>query len=133
MLVAALAPWPYGYYTLLRWVVCLSACFVAWVWYDAYEQPTPMVWAFGAVAILFNPLAPIHLNREIWSMIDLATAAFLIWGTILSPFRNTATEPENGSDNHKTRGLTTEEVGEQIRQEKRARAEKRARFLREIR
>jgi hypothetical protein len=29
----------------------------------------------GLVALLFNPVVPVHLTREIWFFIDLAVAA----------------------------------------------------------
>jgi len=75
-LLGALARWPYGYYTLLRWVTCAGAVYVAltaqgWkhiVW----------VWVFGFVAVLFNPLVPVHLSREIWQPIDVAAAALFV-------------------------------------------------------
>jgi len=36
------------------------------------------IWIFGFVAVLFNPFFPIYLNRELWTIIDLATGLFLI-------------------------------------------------------
>ena len=60
MLVGALLNWPYGYYVFLRWVVCLKAVFCA---FSAYTiKKTWLAWAFVLVAVLFNPLVPIHLT-----------------------------------------------------------------------
>ena len=67
-LFGALLHWPYGYYILLRWVVMLAAVWVvfcAWGWEKQW-----VAWAFAFVAILFNPLVPIHLTREIWQAIN---------------------------------------------------------------
>ncbi len=76
MLLLALAPWPYGYYQLLRFVACGVAVYIA---YTAYAwQKMWAVWAFGFVALLFNPLIPIHLSREIWQPIDVACAILFI-------------------------------------------------------
>lgn len=74
MCLLALLPLPYGYYTLLRIVVCGAGAFGA---YKAFEKPETQVWAFalGGLAILFNPIIPIHLTREIWAPIDIAAAA----------------------------------------------------------
>ena len=33
---------------------------------------------FGFLAVLFNPFIVIHLNREIWSVIDLIVGIFMI-------------------------------------------------------
>ena len=39
--------------------------------------------AFVAVALLFNPLFPVHLSRELWAGIDVATAAmFIAYGVL---------------------------------------------------
>lgn len=74
MLVLAVLPLPYGYYTALRIVVCGAAGFLV---YQLWNQDGSF-WLFGffAVAILFNPLIPIHLTKAIWQPIDLGTAAY---------------------------------------------------------
>lgn len=72
MLLLALAPFPYGYYKLLRLVVCGVSLYVAFTAFN--WQKMWAVWVFGFVAILFNPLIPIHLSREIWQLIDMACA-----------------------------------------------------------
>jgi hypothetical protein len=64
--------WPYSFYILLRWVVTISAAIVA---YNSYKQEKSFwIWVFGGVAILFNPIAPIYLNKGIWVLIDLVCA-----------------------------------------------------------
>lgn len=73
MLLWALYPEnPYGYYALLRWVVC--PCF-GYVAYKAYQfGKIPWVWILGITAVLFNPIVPVHLNREMWFIFDLVAA-----------------------------------------------------------
>ncbi|PBB94801.1 DUF6804 family protein [Mesorhizobium sp. WSM3862] len=81
LLVLALAPWPYAYYQLLRIVVAIWAAVIAWDQYRLAKSWTPWVICFVAVAVLFNPLAPIYLTREIWAVLDLAgAAAFATYG-----------------------------------------------------
>jgi len=81
MLLVALVPWPYGYYMLLRWVTCAAAIYVA---YKAYVWGTAWAaWAFGFVAALFNPLLPIHLDRELWRPIDVTAAAAFVLAVFL--------------------------------------------------
>ena len=76
LLVAALGEWPYGYYTLLRWATCAAAIFVA---YKAYLwKGNWAAWLFGVIAVLFNPLLPIHPSRSIWRPIDLTVAAVFV-------------------------------------------------------
>jgi len=76
MLFGALRQWPYGYYQLLRWVTCAAAVFVAYMAYT-WEKKWATVF-FGIVAVLFNPLIPIHLTREIWQPIDLVCAILFV-------------------------------------------------------
>jgi hypothetical protein len=72
MLFGALGRWPYGYYQLLRWVTC-GAC--VWIAVIAYSwQKIWVTWLFGIIAILFNPIVPIHLSREIWQPINIVCA-----------------------------------------------------------
>lgn len=68
---------PYGYFTILRFVVCAITTYLA---YTAYEKNSESlwVWAFGFIAILFNPLIPIYLQRSQWGPIDLIAGLFLI-------------------------------------------------------
>ena len=77
MLFGAIAEWPYGYYTLLRWITCTASILVA---FQAFEKNTD--WAkiaFIIIAILFNPLAPIYLSRSIWIPLDIVTAILFIF------------------------------------------------------
>lgn len=91
LLVAALFPWPYGYYTLLRLAVC---CVSGWVAYEQWRHDDAIsgwVVAFGAAALLYNPILPIHLTREIWSVLNVITAALFL-GHLVSLGRMAANE-----------------------------------------
>jgi hypothetical protein len=79
-LLIALVPLPYGYYTLLRIVVCGAAGFIAYREYATAGHFTPWVWLMVGLAVLFNPLIPIYLTREIWAPIDIfAAIMFLVY------------------------------------------------------
>ena len=76
LLFVALGQHPYGYYTFLRWTVCVVALVVAWVAFHSATQWA--TWPFVGVALLFNPLAPVYLERSTWRPIDIACGlAFL--------------------------------------------------------
>ena len=69
--------WPYGYYMLLRWVVTGTALFVLWIAYKLERK----IWIglMAITAILFNPIVPIHLDKETWVVIDvIAVVLFLV-------------------------------------------------------
>ena len=84
LLFGALGEHPYGYFSSLRWVVCASAALVVWV---GTEVRKPGVTApFAVLAVLFNPLIPIYLDRATWRPIDVAAALmFLYAATIALP------------------------------------------------
>ncbi len=77
LLVAALGPWPYWYYLLLPYVICISAAWLAVMDYQQRGTVGPWVIALGIGAILFNPVIPIPLTREIWFLLNLGLAAVL--------------------------------------------------------
>lgn len=64
--------WSYSYYQLLRWVVMIVAAYSA---YSAYKtKNTKWIYIMGAIAILFNPIAPIFLEKGTWQILDFITA-----------------------------------------------------------
>lgn len=91
MLLFALAPLPYGYYTLLRIVVTIFFAWSAVVSHDRHHQVLP--WIFGLLALLFNPIVPVYLSRDIWAPIDVGAAALIIFSrNILSTWPRPLTD-----------------------------------------
>jgi hypothetical protein len=76
MLISALDRHPYSYYTLLRWVVCGVAAYVTYVAFQT--EKAPGAWLFGIMALLFNPIIPVHLSRATWQPIDVLSAIIFI-------------------------------------------------------
>ena len=88
MLAWALVPAnPYGYYILLRIVLCGIFVFLA---VKAHElKQVGWVWVLAIGAVVYNPIVPVHLNREIWSVVNLVTIALLI-ATVFALRKKTA-------------------------------------------
>ncbi|WP_416796229.1 DUF6804 family protein [Ciceribacter azotifigens] len=78
LLAVATMPMPYGYYTLLRLVVTVAGVFLAWSEFQTHQRLTVWVLLFGFLALLFNPVIPVHLDREVWFVLDLGAAAIFI-------------------------------------------------------
>jgi hypothetical protein len=68
--------WGYDFFVLLRFVVCASMAYLAWSAYQAKEEK--WVWAYGIIAVLFNPFLPLHFGRTTWIIVDIMIALFLI-------------------------------------------------------
>ena len=69
--IIAVFPLPYGYYTFLRISVSIVGCIAA---FDLVNKGNPLWVIFAGVVVLFNPIIPIHLSRDIWFFIDLIVA-----------------------------------------------------------
>jgi len=76
LLFRALSRHPYGYYTLLRWVVCATAAYTAYV--SAAVNRIPWAWFFGLVALLFNPLIPVRIDRATWAYLDVTVGVVFL-------------------------------------------------------
>lgn len=88
LLVAIFFRLPYGFYTMLRFVVTIYCGYVAYTFYKLYDGKNYLYVLYGMLAILFNPIIPIHLDRESWQIIDLLMVILLIIPFLFSNFRN---------------------------------------------
>lgn len=72
LLLAIPTWWPSGFYILLRWAIFISSIVVA---YGFYKSKI-MAWTFifGAIAFLFNPVAPVYLGKSTWVIFDFIGA-----------------------------------------------------------
>lgn len=89
-LLLALAPMPYGYYQLLRFAVCAAFIVLA---YDARKTDRSAVyWIWlAALAVVYNPIARIHFERDVWAGLNLVAVAALVGDLIL---RRKAAKPD---------------------------------------
>jgi hypothetical protein len=72
---------------ILRWIVCCIIILIA-VYAQRWKN-TWAVWTFAVMAILFNPIAPIHLTRDSWTVIDGIAAVVIIIGAVtVRPIRD---------------------------------------------
>ena len=83
LVFAAAEKQPDSFYTLLRWVCCAVFAYSAVISF----QMKRVLWLciFAALAALFNPIFPAHLDRSLWIVIDwfaigtVVFAAFIFW------------------------------------------------------
>lgn len=77
LLFIAAADLPYGYYQFLRLATCGAAVYMA-LKLLSVRGNDPEGWVLAALAVLYNPVFPVHLERSIWVWVNLATAAAFI-------------------------------------------------------
>jgi len=76
LLLWALSPHSIGYYSVLRWVTCGVGCYLTTIAVD--QKKLYWIWVFGAIAILFNPLIPIHFDKHSWRILDVITGVVFL-------------------------------------------------------
>lgn len=78
---------PYGFYELVRFIALAVFGFLA---YDANQRrQNALVVIYGVLALLFQPFFKVALGRDLWNMVDVVVAVFLIGSLLLLlPFQN---------------------------------------------
>ncbi|MBX3150420.1 hypothetical protein KF728_09750 [Candidatus Obscuribacterales bacterium] len=76
LLIAASIPLPYDYYTLLRFLIFGVTA-------DGAVEEKKLgrkfwVWTLGLLAVGYNPIFRIHLDKGTWTIINLITVALLV-------------------------------------------------------
>lgn len=72
-LVIAIFRLPYGYYKLLRVIVTGIAIYFCYLNYEINRLL--WIWIMGIIALVFNPLIPFYLGKEVWIIFDLGASA----------------------------------------------------------
>jgi hypothetical protein len=85
MLFAALDRHAYDYYTILRWIACGVCAYTAF----QAEQKKELGWLFVFVitALVLNPISPLRLKRDTWSIVDTAAAVLLLVSIVVMDVR----------------------------------------------
>lgn len=76
LLLLCLAPMPYGYYQLVRFVAMVIFAVMAYQYVQ--EKRNTLAVVFGALALLFQPFLKIALGRTIWNIVDVIVAIVLV-------------------------------------------------------
>ncbi len=76
MLISTIYNHPYDYYVVLRFVVSPVMAIGA---FQAYALQKPgWLWLLAIMALLFNPIIPVHLTRHTWMPINIFCACLLV-------------------------------------------------------
>ena len=81
LLIIGFSDMPYGYYTFLKFVLCITAL------YSMYLKPKQLFffgWLF--VAIVYNPFIPLALERDVWEIINILTIGYIGVSLYISKF-----------------------------------------------
>lgn len=78
LFIAPLISFPYGFYTLLRIIVTLTSAVIIYQSYKINRINEHLI-IFLFILILYNPLIPIYLSREVWLPINFATSVIYLY------------------------------------------------------
>lgn len=92
--VVGLAKLPYGYYTLLRFLVC-AACVAAWFALAEAGRQRAAIPAI-VLGLIYNPIIRVHLDRETWEVLNVASAAVCAYLAWSCPRAGVASGPDVG-------------------------------------
>jgi hypothetical protein len=79
LLMAVVRGGSYEFFLLLRIVVITNACLLA---YRGFRKQKGTALLFGGIAVLFNPIIPVYLNRDVWRLIDAGVLGILVWSML---------------------------------------------------
>ena len=76
ILFLAIFKLPYEYYILLRYVIFFIAAISALAILDRH---TEIALGYAVIALLFNPIVPIYLDKSTWIIIDILASITFIY------------------------------------------------------
>lgn len=80
MMGLALMDMPYGYYQLLRITTFVTAGWTALYFFKVERQAAAV--GFGLIALIYNPIFRISLDRSVWEPINILTAIAFVFAWV---------------------------------------------------
>ncbi len=76
LLIWALVDHEYAYYTILRFVIFGTTSYGIFLAIRFHR--IGWAWILGIITILYNPFIPIHLERDMWGIVNICTSILLV-------------------------------------------------------
>jgi hypothetical protein len=76
LVFAATERHPYNFYTALRWICCAVFVYFAFTAHD--KNRVAWTWIFGVLAVLYNPIFRVHLDRSTWTGVNWFTLGVIV-------------------------------------------------------
>jgi Ni,Fe-hydrogenase I cytochrome b subunit len=74
LIIAPIFKFQYGFYVFLRLVIFITSGAIIYYSYQNTKEINLTVVIFCFIMMLFNPIIPVHLSREVWLPIDFIVA-----------------------------------------------------------
>ncbi|MCA9391399.1 MAG: hypothetical protein KC582_04045 [Candidatus Magasanikbacteria bacterium] len=101
---------PYGFYQFVKVIVFVSAALFAYESYSLKYKSWLFIWVI--TSLLYNPIIPVHLNRELWLFLNGAALLIFSWGMLASNTqpRNVAEQNDDSPSIKKKASLPKEKL-----------------------
>lgn len=76
--LALIPTMPYGYYGVMRWIVCAALAYLAIQAHAAGSENWMWVWLVAAG--VYNPIFKVAASRDVWTVVNLDTIGILAFG-----------------------------------------------------
>ena len=70
----------YGYYVLLKWVSTFGFLYITMQVYNA--NLNTLTWVFALFASIYNPILPLALGKELWTIVNIITIGVLMFSVL---------------------------------------------------
>lgn len=88
--IALLDVMPYGFYNLLKIVIFTSSLYYIIIFYDFNDSP--LMWISLFQSIIYNPLIPIGLGRDVWFFVNIFSIIYFL-RIIIYQFKKVGLKP----------------------------------------
>ena len=80
LIASNLITFPVGFDTFVKMIICFSSGTIIFYGFKSAKGINETIIIFSLILILFNPVIPIHLERELWLLFNLLTSGIYIYG-----------------------------------------------------
>ena len=80
LIISNLVIFPVGFDTFVKMIICFSSGKIIFYGFKSAKGINETIVIFSLILILFNPVVPIYLDRELWLLINLLTSGIYIYG-----------------------------------------------------
>ena len=81
LLLLCLLDMPYGYYQLVRFIAMSVFAIYAYHYKENKENILSIIYI--CLALLFQPFIKITLGRELWNLVDVIVAVWLLYNSLI--------------------------------------------------
>ena len=80
LIISNLVAFQVGFDTFVKMVICFSSITIIFYAFKSAKGINETIIIFSLILILFNPVFPIHLEKELWLPINFLTSGIYIYG-----------------------------------------------------